>query len=181
MEVHLHHDNDTAENLRERLEGSHECFTTGTASCRATSPGAFATRFIHGNWALDNSLPDRRWCGVDGELAVLRDTGCYADFTLPSAPSPAQTRTVNQIYYAACAGQNRKGHDRGVRASVGKPPPPDELLMVQGPLGAIVRRAKWGLPRLENGSLHAGHPPTPRFADWLSCGSPWRDGQSGCS
>ena len=51
--------------------------------------------FIHGNWALDNSRPDGRMCGVDNELDVLRETGCYADFTLPSAPSPTQTRKIN--------------------------------------------------------------------------------------
>ena len=76
--------------------------------------------FIHGNWALANSLPDGRWCGVDDELSVLRETGCYADFTLPSAPSPAQTRTVNTIYYASTAGSGRKSLDTGARAAVGK-------------------------------------------------------------
>ena len=42
--------------------------------------------FIHGNWSLCNSRPDGRYCGVNNELDVLRETGCYADFTLPSAP-----------------------------------------------------------------------------------------------
>jgi hypothetical protein len=172
VEVHLHHHDDTADNLRRQLNEF-----TGTLHARhgllsRDESGRIRYGFIHGNWALDNSLPDGRWCGVDGELAVLRETGCYGDFTLPSAPSPAQTRTVNQIYYADCVAKSRKGHDRGVRASVGKPSPPNNLLMVQGPLALSFRRAKWGvLPRLENGSLHAGHPPTlVRFADWLSCG-----------
>ena len=39
------------------------------------------------------SLPDGRWCGLNNELILLRDLGCYADFTLPSAPSrPSDTQ-----------------------------------------------------------------------------------------
>jgi hypothetical protein len=172
VEVHLHHDNDTAKNLRDRLRWFTRTLHDRHGLLSLDASGRIRYAFIHGNWALDNSLPDLKWCGVDGELKVLCDTGCHADFTLPSAPSPAQTRIVNQIYYATCASQTRKGHDRGVRASVGKPPPPDGLLMVQGPLALSWRRAKWRvLPRLENSSLFAGHPPTiSRFADWLSCG-----------
>ena len=42
--------------------------------------------FIHGNWCLANARKDRRWCWVDEELPLLFDTGCYADYTFPSAP-----------------------------------------------------------------------------------------------
>ena len=44
---------------------------------------------------------DGRYCGVNDELTVLRETGCYADFTMPAAPDVSQTRTINAIYYAA--------------------------------------------------------------------------------
>ena len=71
----------------------------GLLACdRRTGRPAYG--FIHGNWALDNSRPDGRWCGVNNELDVLRETGCYADFTFPSAPSPTQPRKINSIYYA---------------------------------------------------------------------------------
>ena len=104
VEVHLHHDDDTAGHLRGATgAASRRRCTSATACSRATRRDAIRYGFIHGNWALDNSLPGGRWCGVDDELAVLRDTGCYADFTLPAAPSAAQTRTVNQIYYAVGA------------------------------------------------------------------------------
>ena len=41
----------------------------------------FAARFgfIHGNWCLDNSRADGRWCGLNNELILLRELGCYAD------------------------------------------------------------------------------------------------------
>ena len=54
---------------------------------RDPTTGEIIYGFIHGNWALCNCRPDGRWCGVDQELTVLRETGCYADFTLPSAPT----------------------------------------------------------------------------------------------
>lgn len=172
VEVHLHHDRDTAEGLRSQLEA----FTTALRERHGLLPsdpsGEVRYGFIHGNWALSNALPDGRWCGVDDELAVLRDTGCYADFTLPAAPSPAQTRTVNRIYYAVGAPRGPKAHDSGPRAAVGRPSSDRDLLLVQGPLRPSWRGRRRGLvPRVENGSLHAGDPPTlGRFEDWLSCG-----------
>jgi len=172
VEVHLHHDKDTAQHLQSDLEEFTRTLHERHGLLSRDESGKIRYGFIHGNWALDNSLPGGRSCGVDGELAVLRDTGCYADFTMPAAPSAAQTKTVNQIYYSACPTRGRRAHEYGVRAAVGRPVSPDELLMVQGPLVASWRNAKWGVvPRLENGSLHAGNPPTvERFADWLSCG-----------
>ena len=38
---------------------------------------------------------------VNNELEILRDTGCYADFTMPSAPHPTQTWKINSIYSAS--------------------------------------------------------------------------------
>ena len=171
VEVHLHHDQDTAEHLREELQGFTRMLRNRHGLLPDDESGRLRYAFIHGNWALSNSLPDGRWCGVDDELAVLRDTGCYADLTMPAAPSRAQTRTVNQIYYAVGAPCGPRGHDHGARAAVGRPASADDLLLVQGPLTQSFRRAKWGIvPRIENSALHAGHPPTAeRFADWLSC------------
>ena len=71
--------------------------------------------FIHGNWALCNSRPDGDWCGVNEELGILAETGCYADFTFPSAPSPTQPRMVNAIYYAHDTPGHPRAADRGTR------------------------------------------------------------------
>lgn len=172
VEVHLHHDRDTAADLRQQLGAFAMTLRDRHGLLPSDATGRVRYAFIHGNWALGNSLPDGRWCGVDDELAVLRDTGCYADFTLPAAPSPAQTRTVNAIYYAAGARPGPRAHERGPRAAVGRHPSPDDLLLIQGPLRPSWRGARRILvPRVENGALHAGDPPTAaRFADWLSCG-----------
>jgi hypothetical protein len=166
-EIHLHHKNDTAENLAATLEkGKRDLGSHGLLSTDAG--GATVFGFIHGNWALDNSNPAK--CGVRNELRVLQEGGCYADFTMPSAPDPAQTTTINSIYYATPS-ERPKSHDRGRAAKAGVPEP-GGLLLVQGPLGLNWRWRKWGvLPRVENGDLTPHNPPTEsRLRLWLDLG-----------
>lgn len=172
VEIHLHHDNDTAEKLRDTLETFKQRLHARHGLLRRDAQGRISYGFIHGNWALCNSRPDGRWCGVNRELTVLRETGCYADFTLPSAPSLTQTRTINSIYYANDASGEPKSHDRGTPARVGQSPPEESLLLIQGPLMLDWTRRKFGLlPRLENADLHGNFPPTlARLRLWLRAG-----------
>ncbi len=169
VEIHLHHDHDTAESLREKLLSFKERLVVrhGLLS-RDRQTGEVAYGFIHGNWALCNSRPDGRWCGVDNELTVLRETGCYADFTMPSAPDPTQTSTLNSIYYACDRPGKRKSHDQGVKVGRGAAPD-DALMLIQGPLLLNWSNRKWGiLPRLENGCVQHSQPPSlERLALWL--------------
>ena len=154
VEIHLHHDHDTSENLRRRLVEAKRVFSErhGLLS-RDPATGEVVYGFIHGNWALDNARPDGRWCGVNDELDILRETGCYADFTLPSAPSATQPRTINSIYYAVDDPRKPKSHDRG--QLIGSGPQPDRSLMiVQGPLILDWKRRKFGLiPFVENSCI----------------------------
>src|SRR5262249_60616622 len=62
VEVHLHHDHDTPEGLRERLLAFKELLAHqhGLLSHRRGTD-ELVYGFIHGNWALDNSRPDGRW------------------------------------------------------------------------------------------------------------------------
>ncbi|MFC1831685.1 hypothetical protein ACFL0S_06655 [Thermodesulfobacteriota bacterium] len=39
---------------------------------------------------MDNLRPPGRWCGVNNEIDILHEMGCYADFTLLSVPSDTQ-------------------------------------------------------------------------------------------
>jgi hypothetical protein len=169
IEVHLHHDGDTDATLRATLLEAKELLSSRHGLLpRHRDSGELAYGFIHGNWALDNSRPDGRWCGVDNELDVLRETGCYADFTLPSAPSPTQTRKINSIYYAQDDPNRPRSHDWGVDVGDG-PPPADSIMLIQGPLVLDWSRRKWGLvPRIENGCIQNNQPPTAgRFDLWL--------------
>lgn len=169
IEVHLHHADDNSERLREfLLESAQRLHQHGLLSTDAS--GRLRYGFIHGNWALDNSHPEGRWCGVNDELTVLRETGCYADFTMPASPDPAQTRTINSIYYAVDDPQRPKSHDRGITAAVGIPPAANGLLMIQGPL-LVTQSHFWRKPRIENGNLAGSQPPTAkRLDDWLRAG-----------
>jgi len=172
VEVHLHHRHDTSASLRDKLERYVGALHFHHGLLERDPSGRITYGFIHGNWALDNSRPDGDWCGVNDEITILRETGCYADFTMPSAPDPCQTTTVNSIYYAVDDERRPKSHDSGTPARVGQQPPQDGLLMIQGPLAWDWSNLKWGLlPRLENGDLTGRRPPTlGRFRLWCSAG-----------
>ena len=170
VEVHLHHEGDTAENLRatlcdytRRLRERHGLLP------RHRRTGRLGFGFVHGDWALDNARPDGRCCGVNNELDVLREAGCYADFTLPSAPSCTQTRTINSLYRATDDPARPRSHETG-RAVGDGPPPPGSLMLIQGPLVLDWRRRGWGLfPHVENGCLQASQPPSiDRLDAWLA-------------
>jgi hypothetical protein len=169
VEIHLHHDGDTADGLRANLLAFKELLATrhGLLSCRRDT-GELGYAFIHGNWALCNSRPDGKLCGVNNELDILRETGCYADFTFPSAPNPTQPPTINSIYYASDRPGWPRSGDHGVAAGTA-PIPERSLLLIQGPLLLDWRRRKWGLlPRLENGCLQGSQPPSlARLDAWL--------------
>lgn len=170
IEVHLHHDDDNSAALRDLLELSVEKLHSQHGLLSRDRSGQLRYGFVHGNWALDNSHPTGRWCGVNDELTILRETGCYADFTMPAAPCGAQTKTINQIYYAIDHPQRPKSHDTGQPARTGQRGPTDGLLMIQGPL--LIHQSKpWRKPKLENGDLRGTQPPTAeRFANWLRAG-----------
>ena len=100
VELHLHHDGDSADKLKRDIhQYLAEFMRHGHLARDAFGRGRFA--FIHGNWCLANSRRDGRYCGVDAELDILFETGCYADFTFPSAPDETQPNIVNQIYWPA--------------------------------------------------------------------------------
>jgi hypothetical protein len=174
VEVHLHHENDSASQLSDTLLGFAETLHTRHGFLRKSAAnGRIEYAFIHGNWALDNSHPEGKFCGVDDEITVLASTGCYVDMTLPSAPSPTQTRRVNSIYYARGRSGRAKNHDDGevLVAGTGQRTLDDHtLLMVQGPLAPNVRSRKLGvIPRLETGELSPDVPvdPADRVPVWL--------------
>ena len=135
VELHLHHFHDTSTSLTKKLREAIDDFSrygwmvTGTALPETT----FA--FIHGNWALDNSrtLNGSDLCGVNNEITILHDLGCYADFTFPAIETAAQPSMINQFFYATDDPNQPKSYDRGIPMAVGKKPSGD-LLIVHGVL-----------------------------------------------
>lgn len=172
IDIHLHHDDDTEAGLREKLKRfTNVLATQHDALPRNPENGQPRWGFIHGNWALDNCHPDGKGCGVNNELIVLREEGCYADFTYPAAPDPCQTSTINRIYYAVDDPDRPKSHDKGERVRVGGTPVGD-LMLIQGPLGFQWSNRKYGLlPRIENADVRTSCPPTPdRIDAWVNTG-----------
>lgn len=172
VEVHLHHQNDTEEQLGRKLAAFRDVLRQKHGLLGGDRAGRIRYGFIHGNWALCNSRPDGKWCGVNEELGVLIRTGCYADFTFPSAPSPTQPRLVNQLYYAADRPGRPCGHETGqcvVADGHNQSETGRALMLVTGPLALDWGRRKWGvLPRLENGDITGANPPVPERVDlWV--------------
>jgi hypothetical protein len=186
VEVHLHHGDeqpDTATNLRCRLERfrdvlaeRHHCLSRwsepvdakhrpGMDAIDGVGPPRYA--FVHGNFALANSAGGRA-CGVDSEMQILAETGCYADLTLPSAPERSQMPRFNALYECGRPLNQRLPHRSGPNLRVGRRP--TLPLLFTGPLVFRWRRVH-GLPRpqIDGGSLSVGYPlDLPRLHRWRS-------------
>jgi hypothetical protein len=170
VEVHLHHgvtEPDSAANTRRILEDfrdvlveEHKCLSL------ENSNGRRRYAFVHGNWALANSAGGR-FCGVDEEMQILADTGCYADFTLPSAPDESQSPRINAIYQCGHPLNERKPHRSGPNLKVGENP--RLPVIFTGPLVFDWHRRVRGIPipRVDDGAMAANYPLSlARFDRW---------------
>jgi hypothetical protein len=170
VEVHLHHGverPDTAENLRRQLvefrdliAEEHQCLSREAGDNRPRYA------FVHGNLALANSMSGR-CCGVDNEMAILAETGCYVDMTLPAAPLEPQVAMINTIYQCGRPLGERAPHRTGHNLRVGKRPTLPVILT--GPLVFNWQRRRYGfpVPRIEDGVLTDSYPLNlSRLRDW---------------
>jgi hypothetical protein len=162
VEIHLHHGveaPDTPANLRQtllefrdRLAEDHKCLS------RFDGAGDPVYAFIHGNLALANSY-DGRFCGVDGEMQILQETGCYADMTLPNAPHPTQVPVINKIYECGLPLTEKIPHRKGKSVAVNGNHPQLPLIFT-GPLVFNWTRRFKGIPvpRIDDGALSRNQP-----------------------
>jgi hypothetical protein len=163
-ELHLHHFNDTPQSARERFQRAIAWFQT--FGFLKSADGATHFGFIHGNWGLDNSRGNA-FCGNNRELIMLRELGCFADYTFSSIFEVSQPPSVNNIFEAT-DDDRPKSYDHGVDLSVGLKPEGD-LVVFQGPLLLVptARPAKLFF-EVENGEIHSAVPVTPRRVDaWM--------------
>ncbi len=154
VEVHLHHDGDTHAKLRADLLGYLDLFARHGHLSR--EDGRLRYGFIHGNWCLANARGDGRWCGVDDEIPLLFDTGCYADFTFPSAPDECQPNIVNRIYWPTGELASRRAYEQGEAARVGHRYR-DRILLIEGPIALVPRPGLRGV-RIESSAITANDP-----------------------
>jgi hypothetical protein len=157
VEIHLHHDRDTAAAFCDRMLSFIERLHNDHGLLR-TVDGRPVFGFIHGNWALDNAHPRGIGCGLNNEITLLNKLGCYADFTMPSGDEPTQVHQINSIYWAIDNPRKPKSHDRGPIVTAGRWEPRD-LLMIPGPLGPRFDDRRWR-PKLEAGELNHRAPAT---------------------
>jgi len=166
VEIHLHHDGDTPAGMRASLAQAIADFSRHGHVSRDEG-GRPRWAFIHGNWCLANARRDGRRCGIDAELPLLFEEGCYADFTFPAAPDESQPNIVNQIYWPTGDLGRRRAYEWGRRARVGEMLT-DRLLLVQGPI-ALARRPGQLAVRIESSALQGSDPPTPARVDtWVA-------------
>ncbi len=168
IEMHLHHNRmepfpDTALTLRGKIENCLRDYSKHGIFC---VPGSGAKRFafVHGDWSLDNSR-GAEFCGVNNEIDILREFGCYADFTFPSL-GRAQPAMVNRIYYAIDDPERPKSYNTGVEVASGRKPAPG-LMIVNGIIGLrLSSRANICRPSIEVSNLGAGDEPSPGRIDY---------------
>jgi hypothetical protein len=169
IELHLHHGKtrpDNAENLKKTLQ---QCILEyGHFGIFGTQDGGKKYGFIHGNWALDNSAGGQN-CGVNNELQILNETGCYADFTFP-APFELNTKQINSIYYAADDPNKPKSHDKGIPVRKdGKKS--GDLMIIQGPLHPFFFSNKIARLRAPGDEITGEPPVTNKRVDfWVKTG-----------
>ena len=173
VEIHLHHGTeapDTSENTRRTLLEFRNRLAERGCLSRTDGEGPPRYAFVHGNFALANSAGGDS-CGVDDEMRVLAETGCYADFTLPSAPNITQVAKINSLYECALPLDARAPHRTGRDLRVGQTITIWPLI-VQGPLGLdFARRDGRLVPAIENGELTTVRPPTlHRLRLWIKAG-----------
>jgi hypothetical protein len=170
VEIHLHHGidkPDTASNTRNVLETFRDTLAERHKCLSRENPGADPKyAFVHGNWALANSAGGR-YCGVDSEMQILADTGCYADFTLPSAPDESQVPRINAIYQCGNPLSEARPHRSGPELKVGSMI--NEPVIFTGPLVFDWQRQVHGIPvpRIDDGALAKNYPLSlDRFQRW---------------
>jgi len=168
VEIHIHHDNETENQFIHKISKFKDQLKSHSLLSRDSRDGKIKYGFIHGNWALDNSRRDGRWCGLNNEITLLKKTGCYGDFTLPSAPADGQTRKINSIYYADDDPEKPRSHDKGRDLVFGGDDKGD-LLLIQGPLALNWKnRKKFIFPGIENGDISSTNPITmERIKIWI--------------
>lgn len=164
IDFHLHHGNDSPGSFARTIDEGVRWFNEFGAMLTAEQSPQKRFAYIAGNWALDNGRRNDAMSGVNTELSILGDAGCYADFTFPAFSVNSQPCTVNSIYYATDTPEP-KSYDKGVPMRVGGSASGD-LVIFEGPLCI-----DWSLGYIEYAALESFAPYFRRRIDlWVKAG-----------
>ena len=179
VDLHVHHgpgwhifpEIDTAEKLEAQIERLKKLYRETGALVTAEQKPRQVYGFIHGKWALDNSEHGGAYCNVNHELELLRRTGCYAEFTMPSGHGATQSRKINSIYYAPTTKRLNKNHNSGQEVRVGgRAPHESSLMILQGMIEVYLNRLFSGKSVVEKSNVDHHDVPAPeRVAQWVKC------------
>ena len=163
VELHYHHDFDTADTLRPKLQQA--IADMQQYGFLRTSSGETRFAFIHGNWGLDNA-DGPFLCGVNDELRLLHQLGCFGDFTFPSVYADAQPPFVNTIYAAKDDDRPKSYRDALPLSELDRSA---DLMIFQGPMiFAPSFSIRHLFLDLDDGNIHPAVPASPRRADrWV--------------
>jgi hypothetical protein len=157
IEFHWHHPKYTNNTFREALSEAIGWFNKHglMISDKPNAKPNFA--FIHGNWALDNSLSV---CGVDNEIDILQEFGGYMDMTFSTIGQDSQPfHKINQLYHVVDT-PDSKSYESGQEAIFNKVN--DDFLIFQGPLNFSLDLS------IEYGAVENYALPTPkRIRKWM--------------
>lgn len=163
IEIHLHHGIDSpasAEGTRRQILSFRDALSERHGSM-THEVGSREPKyiFVHGNFTLANAASGYA-CGVDNEMQVLAETGCYADMTYPAEVfHPAQVEKINSLYECALPFETRAPHRRGRHLRFGNEVSKFPII-VQGPwMLDFDRSSRNGLGRVETGALTGANPP----------------------
>lgn len=164
VEFHLHHKNDNSDNFMKSLKEGVDWFNTYGAMIDFFDNRNKKFAYIAGNWALDNGRKNSIYSGVNNELEILSENGCYADFTFPALGVSSQPNMVNSIYYAY-EDQKPKSYNKGKICKVGIKPN-GGFLMFQGPL-----QIDWDNRYIEDSAIEQQSPYNiQRLGNWINAG-----------
>jgi hypothetical protein len=169
IELHWHHSHDTSFTFTDKLRKAMATFHKHGYMLPYKKGQNACFSFIHGNWSLGNSRGPE-FCGVDDEIEILKNEGCYADFTFPALFNIAQPHLINSLHYCNIK-PTKNSYKTGRPAKVGVKACDDEFLIFQGPLTINWRdwRHCWH-PTFEDGDLHKykTHDDPKRIDAWIN-------------
>ena len=167
--MHLHHDRqepwpDDQTSLRKKILDCVKAYSRYGVFCLPDGTKRYG--FIHGDWALANSLKNGEHCGVNDELSILETTGCYADFTFPIS-NEAQPKLANTIFYGHSCSSYPKGYNKNGIASETGNKETKGLLLIQGIIGLRwASRTHLFKPSIEQSNISSNDVPFPARIDY---------------
>ena len=169
VEMHLHHDRmqpwpDDELSLKKKILDCIEAYSRYGIFCLPNNRKAYG--FIHGDWALANSLKNEKHCGINDEISILEETGCYADFTFPVS-NESQPKMANTIFYGKSSPLFPKGYNKHAISVKSGTAGIEGLMFIQGIIGLRWRsRSHMLKPSIEQSNIGGTELPFPGRIDY---------------